>query len=268
MDILGFILGLLAIVAVMSVAVVGIGVFGITRIVQIITNRLPGRSKQPKQISANVPQHRNPQSLQQTRPAQPPVRQQATAPRPQPRSFVYLDADASAEKIAQVMHPYESQRVVGFYAHETIRALEMAELRRKSLFSELDRNFADSSISWDHFASTANEALDAIPRNCALLANRVQAFDVDDFERMAQYYTTGGEMRNGAQDPATIKRWDLLRDTKQEMDDLRSANEGLLLELNELSAALSKLSSGDSADDSARIAQEVSRLVEETKYYR
>ena len=84
---------------------------------------------------------------------------------------------------------------------------------------------------------------------------------------MEHFYRTGGEMRNGKQDPARLQRWELVRETKAEMDDLRAANEKLLLELGKLQSALGKISSNDSTDESSRIADEVSRLAEETKYY-
>lgn len=263
MDFLGFLFGILALITVMSIAVVGLGVFGITKIVQTVVNRLPGKSKAPRQIQASR------QQAQTTRAPQRPMPQQAPVAPPRPQSFEHFDVDAgaTAESISRIMRDYQDQRVIGFYAREVITFLDMAELRKKSLFGTIDSTFSRRSISWDHFASTATEALDAIMRNCALLANRVQSFDVDDYERMERFYRTGGEMRNGPQDPARIKRWDLLRETKTEMDDIRAANEALLLELDKLTSALTKITSTETTDESSRIAQEVDRLVEETKYY-
>lgn len=190
-------------------------------------------------------------------------------PRPR-RPFTYLDADGEVtpEAIVQAVTPYQDERVVGAYAHEIVVCLGMADRRRQSLYSQIDREFADSGISWDHFMTTARAALDAIVRNCALLANRVQTFDVEDYARMEQFYRTGGEMRNGRQDPARLERWKLLMDTKAEMDDIRSANEGLLLELDKLSVELDKLAGNDPSRSNAQIADEVRRLVDETKFYR
>lgn len=266
--VVGIVIAVLISISVTTIAVVGLGVFGITKIVQAVTNRLPSKHKEPKRLGnpptprgASVPAgHANAPMQHAHRAAASSVRM---------RSYEYLDVDSGAtpQKIIEVMRAYEHNRVTGFYAREIIDVLEMSDLQRKSLFSELDSKFSKKSITWDHFATTASEALDAILRNCALLANRVQAFDVEDYERMEHFYTTGGEMRNGKQDPARIKRWELLRETKAEMDELRSANEALLLELKKLSAALARLSSNESTDESARIAQEVSRLAEETKYY-
>ena len=279
----GFLAVLMILVAVMGLGVVGLVVWGVTRVIQSVAGlfgkkKTPDRMEGPAIPRGSFPGHA-PQHHAAARPAPEPAHTGSApgpgpspsyTPAPSPRDYVYLDVDAgtTADDIVRVMRNYEQQRVVGFYAREVIDVLSMVDLRRKSLFGEIDRAFDKRSISWDHFATTATEALDALVRNCALLGNRVQSFDVSDYERMEQFYRTGGEMRNGKQDPARIKRWELLRATKDEMDRLRSANEGLLLELDKLSSELTTLSSNDSTEESSRIADEVRRLAEQTKYYR
>ena len=281
MDFLGIILVVIVICALAWLGIAGALVFGITKLIGSISQRILGKHKDPARVQGQGhprPRvrggHAHDQSTTQTTggPTSPNATAQATGnsvPASRARSYEYLDVDegATAETIIKVMRAYEQERVVGFYAQEVINTLNMAELRKKSLLSEIDGKFSQRSISWDHFASTANEALDAIVRNSALLANRVQSFDVEDYERMERFYRTGGEMRNGKQDPARLQRWELIRETKTEMDDLRAANEKLLLELGKLQSALGKISSNDSTDESSRIADEVSRLAEETKYY-
>ena len=195
------------------------------------------------------------------------------APRPAPtprRPYRHFDADEDVptDSVVLVMHDYEQNRVVGRYARDVIHVINSTSLQGSSIFMQIDDEFEEGTISWDRFVSTATKAIDAIERNCALLANRVQTFDVDEYERMERYYVTGGELKNGKQDPARIERWALLRDTMTEMDDLHSANEGLLLELNKLSVELAKLSRSEVSNDGVAIAEEVSRLANETKYYR
>lgn len=192
-------------------------------------------------------------------------------PRPTPRRpYRHFDADENVptDSVVLVMRDYEQNRVVGRYARDVIHVLNSTSLQGSSIFMQIDDEFEEGTISWDRFVSTATKAIDAIERNCALLANRVQTFDVDEYERMERYYVTGGELKNGKQDPARIERWALLRDTITEMDGLHSANEGLLLELNKLSVELAKLSRSEASGDGAAIAEEVSRLANETKYYR
>ncbi len=179
-----------------------------------------------------------------------------------------VDAGTTSGRIAEVMSEYAQDSVVGSYAQDVIDTLDLADRRRSSLYAEIDGEFERDTISWEKFTATANSALDAVLRNCATLANRVQTFDTNDYRRMQEFYRTGGFQTHGTQDAAKLQRWRLLDETKKEMDSIRSTNQRLLLELGRLSAELSKLSSSDAHDEGESIVEEVSKLVEQTKYYR
>ena len=185
------------------------------------------------------------------------------------RDYEYLDVErgTTPERIAEVMREYVDDYVAGDYAQAVIEALDAAKFRRRSLIPEIESKFEPNTISWERFMAPAEAALQAVVRNCALLANRVQSFDSTDYARMEEFYSQGGFDANGGTDPARLQRWKLLYDTKREMDDIRSTNEELLYELGKLSAELGKLSSTVSHDEGARIAEEVGKLVDETKYY-
>ena len=259
-EFLGGLLILVAVLTVISFAIVGLGIFGVVKALGAAFRRLPGRSKRPKVIGSS----QRPPRQTQTAPAE------EVPPPPHVHPYVHFDVDegVTTDSIEKVMRDYTHERVVGPYAQAVLQTLAMARRRETSLMSEIDSKFSPRSISWDHFAATVQEAFDAILRNCALLANRVQTFDIEDYERSERFYRTGGEMTNGKQNPALVKRWELLRETKTEMDRLCEANDGLLLELDKLSAELGKMRSDHSTEESTRIADEVKRRVEETKYYR
>lgn len=264
-ELVKWMIGAFVVLSILGVGVAILAGWGVTKLVGHVINRLPSKRKEQQHLGAPHPPQDETRSQTPSQAAQ---RQTTYAHETPTRSYMYFDASATAGSIANVMRGYEQEPVTGPYAQAIISTLRSADLQRKGLFSQIDNEFERGTISWDRFARTASNALDAILRNCALLANRVQSFDVDEYERMEHFYTTGAELRNGKQDPALIQRWALLRDTKSEMDDIRSANEGLLLELGKLSAELAKLARSESSDQSSQIAEEVSRLVEETKYYR
>ena len=261
-ELIGGILILIAVLTFISFALVGLGIYGAAKGLSAVFRRLTGKTRRPRAMGPSKDSSRQ---SQHTAPS--PVE---APPRPQVHPYVHLDVDggATAQGIEDVMRAYTHERVVGPYAQAAMQSLAMARRREASLMSEIDSRFSPRSISWDHFASTVKEALDAILRNCALLANRVQTFDVEDYEHSEWFYSTGGEMANGKRNPAVLKRWELLRETKAEMDRLCEANDGLLLELDKLSAELGKMRSDQSTEESSRVADEVKRRVEETKYYR
>ena len=276
MDILGFIFGLIIFSALLGVAIIAVSIWGISKGVKAISRRV--RGELPNQAAGTSP---NASARQNGAPVPPPASSRANArsktwrqerePASQrPKSYEYLDVDSGAtpEHISKVMRTYVDDMVVGTYAQDVIDALDAAEFRKRSLHGEIDSKFAEGSISWSRFANTADSALDAIVRNCALLANRVQAFDTVEYVRLEQFFRSGGHSGDEASDRARLQRWKLLEDTRKEMDDIRATNEGLLLELGKLSAELGKLTSTVSHDESAQIAEEVSKLVDETKYYK
>lgn len=275
MDILGFILGLIIFSALLGVAIIAVSIWGISKGVKAISRRVKGV------LPDRMPRAAKSASRQDGAPVPPPVtsfsdfrskkRRREREPEPKrPKSYEYLDVDSgtTSEHISKVMRNYVDNAVVGAYARDVIDALDSAEFRKRSLHGEIDSKFAEGSISWSRFANTADSALDAIVRNCALLANRVQAFDEVEYIRLEQFFRSGGRSGDEASDRARLQRWKLLEDTRKEMDEIRAANEGLLLELGKLSAELGKLTSTASHDKSTQIAEEVSKLVDETKYYK
>lgn len=275
----GFIFGLLAITLIitvfMTVSVFGLGIWASTRAFKAVRRKLFGEPSTPERTQTPV----NPEPTAHYEVPRPEPRTQSRAQsRTQAqdqeyqdvRAYVHQDVDAGAtsESITKVLQAYASDPVVGTYASDAIDQLKAADRRERSLLGEIDNEFEPHTISWDRFVSTANAAFDAILRNSAHLANRIQAFDVEDYQRMEEFYRTGGFSTHGVPESARLERWKLLDETKREMDELRATNDNLLLELGKLASEVRKLSSTESHDESARIAEEVSKLVEETKYYR
>ncbi len=245
--VLGVLFGVVFVMGLLGLGVAALAVWLIVRAVRAIGRRLSGGQRPSAKLEPPV----------QTR-------------RATHEAYRHLDVDsgATSASIGEVMAEYVNDAVVGTYAQDVIDTLDLTDCRRQSLLAEIDHEFERDTISWDRFTSTANSALDALLRNCALLANRVQSFDVNDYRRMQEFYETGGFQTHGPQDQAKLLRWKLLDETKQEMDGIRSTNQQLLLELGKLSSELSKLSTSQNQDESMSIAEEVGKLVEQTKYYR
>ena len=171
-ELIGGILILIAVLTFISFALVGLGIYGAAKGLSAVFRRLTGKTRRPRAMGPSKDSSRQ---SQHTAPS--PVE---APPRPQAHPYVHLDVDggATAQGIEDVMRAYTHERVVGPYAQAAMQSLAMARRREASLMSEIDSRFSPRSISWNHFASTVQEALDAILRNCALLANRVQTFDI------------------------------------------------------------------------------------------
>lgn len=190
--------------------------------------------------------------------------------RPRHADYVRLSVDlgTTATDVAKVMRGYVGDPAMGPYAQAVIDTLDSAALRRESLFAELDGTFQRGTISWDKFAMPSHAALDAILRNSALLANRIQSFDTASYLRLKE--GMGTSWRRGTSDDGETRaeRWDVFKETLASLDTVQETNEGLLLELDKLATELSTIGGSETNGRGDSIIGEIRRLVEEAKYYR
>lgn len=289
---MGILFGAIFLITFMWLAISGLGIWLLVKAIGAVKRFLTGETKRTERIEApKRPQftesvsNNERSSTSRSSTARPPRDTRSNtkrdskpvaptnAPTPSEHTsehgrYVHLGMDASNRDIQKIAREYVDDDVVGSYARDVLYVLDSLDRKRDALLTEIDCEFERETISWDRFVGATNAACDAIHRNCILLTNRIQTFDTYDYHRMEEFYKSGGFSSNGTQDAARLQRWKILDETKREMDSIRSANEGLLLELEKLSSELGKLSTNESTDESARIAKEVRDLAEETKYYR
>jgi hypothetical protein len=108
----------------------------------------------------------------------------------------------------------------------------------------------------------ADSARSTLLRNCALLANRIQAFDVDAYRKSKRRLPGAGESTLANEQLAVYE--DALSDIREVLE----ANERLLLEMGKLEMELSDLQGDDTREDNTKMLDEVKNLLEQTKYYR
>lgn len=184
--------------------------------------------------------------------------------------YVHLNVDAgtTSKDIVKVMQRYVDDPVVGSYARAVIDTLRSRELRRQSITAELEGTFQRNTISWDKFAVPTQAALDAILRNSALQANRIQSFDTASYLRLKNTMGTEWRTSDDLHNKTREERWRLYKEMLASLDTVQETSEELLLELDKLAAELSTLSVPGVNDQSDHIIDEIRRLVNEAKYYR
>ncbi len=176
-------------------------------------------------------------------------------------SLLDVDGKLSQKDVLKVVTPYADDEALGTYAHAIMDAFNKAELRKKGIYSLMEQEFSKESLTWDKFSGPVDGGFDAIVRNAAQIANRMQAFDSAEYLRMDRIERAGGY------DPQSneISRLEVMRTTLKEMDELQARNEQLLGELERLQAELTKLT-GSSVDNN-EVLEEIQRLSEDAKYY-
>lgn len=191
--------------------------------------------------------------------------QEPPQPRELPRTYEYLDADAdiTPDTVLDVVHGYASDSVLGGYAQGVEITMSKAKYRRQALFAVLDREFERDTITFDKFSAPIEVALDGIWDNSVQLANRMQAFDAPEYQRL-QRLVAGGACEQGT---TKWEQWELLQHQVEEMNALQEANDRLLLELDKLQAELDRMESANPDETTEQIAEEIRALVEDAKYY-
>ena len=186
------------------------------------------------------------------------------------RDYVRLDVDrgSTPADITRVMRDYTSDPVVGEHAQGVIDTLESVELRRQSIFAEIDGTFQHGSISWDKFAAPAQAGIASILRNSALLANRIQSFDTSRYLRLKREEDRVGSRASDEVNASHADRLKHFEETLASLDAIQETNDNLLMELDKLTVELSSISGSETSSKSDYIIEEIHRLVEEAKYYR
>lgn len=176
-------------------------------------------------------------------------------------SLLDVDGNLSQKDVLKVVSPYADDEALGTYAQSVIDIFNKADLRRKGIYSLMEQEFSKESLTWDKFSGPVDGGFDAIVRNAAQIANRMQAFDSAEYLRMDRIERAGGY------DPQSneVSRLEVMRATLKEMDELQARNEELLGELERLQAELTKLT-GSSIDNNEAL-EEIQRLSEDAKFY-
>ena len=176
--------------------------------------------------------------------------------------------DVNADDVKRALSGFEKTAVVGPLAKQGIAELESAENKRALLRESIGSKFQEGSLTWQKFAEVVDAATGAIVHNSALLARRIQAFDVEDYNKNARNTITGLFNRSTIPEDLRQEKRQVYEANLNDMRGIIAANERLLIELDKFSFEMGQLESSETAVESNRLLEEVSTLVEETQYYR
>ena len=155
--------------------------------------------------------------------------------------------------------------MVGESAKTAVAQIENMQHRRDRLHRVIDADFGSESLSHDKFAAVVDAAERTLLRNCALLCNRIQAFDVEGYRKTKRLLPSVAELNTNSLD---TERMAVYQDALSDINEVLEANERMLLEMGKLEMELSDLESNNTLEDNTRMLDEVKVLLEQTKYYR
>lgn len=185
------------------------------------------------------------------------------------RRYEHLDTSGGADEydLAEVLKRYVHDPVVGQYASRALDEIEGMSKKKSSLYDIIAGKFEKGSLSWDKFTAVVDAAAQTVLKNTALLANRVQSFDVEEYRTMGSLIQTGGYKSDEIPDDIQEEKWQLLQRSLDDMRGVVAANERLLLELDKFSIELGQLESASNSEVNNNMLDEIRTLIDETKYY-
>ena len=176
--------------------------------------------------------------------------------------------EATVDDIKLTLAEYEKTSVVAPYAKHGIDELERAERKREQLYAIVGKKFQEGSLTWQKFIEGVETATQAIAHNTALLAKRIQAFDVQDYNRNARNTITGMFHRNEIPESVRREKRTVYEASLDDMRGIVAANERLLVELDRFAVEMDQLETSANAEVNNHLLAEINTLVEETQYYR
>lgn len=153
--------------------------------------------------------------------------------------------------------------LVGHFAQDAVGQVKNMEHRCERLERLLSSKFGPESFTYDKFMGVVKAAHLTLLRNCALLANRVQSFDVDGYKKTGRRLHAAGQL-----DELGTEQLGIYEQALTDMRDIVEANERLLLEMGKLEMEVSDFDGDDTREGNDRTLEEVGQLLEQMKYYR
>ena len=163
------------------------------------------------------------------------------------------------------LRAFSGTPVVGSYASDAASQIESMGHRREHLYRVIDAKFGAGSLSSGKFGAVVDAAYRTLLRNCALLSNRIQSFDVDGYRKAKRTLAVPAINRDNSLEEERMR---IYQDALSDMREVIDANERLLLEMGRLEMELTDLEADDTREDNTRMLEEVNELLEQTKYYR
>lgn len=191
----------------------------------------------------------------------------ALLPPAQPKLLVSA-AEADADEVSDVLSEYAYSDVVGEIAAQGRDQLETLAKKKEQLMAMIDKKFEPSSISWTKFAGTVDAAERVVVKNAAELAERIHAFDVDDYENVYSLISSYRYKDDAIPDDIQEEKYALYRRNLEKMNRILEANERMLLKMDQFAMEMSSLEAGDNDSETSEIMEELEQLISDTKFYK
>ena len=183
-----------------------------------------------------------------------------------PQKLISTNKNMSTSECISMLQHLNS-RLFKHQIQDVTDQLERAEKYIRSFDDILAVKFSKGSMSYDKYASVIDTAIQAVIRNAALLASRIQMFDEEGYYKIRSLIDTGEYRRDDIDDSLQEQKDELYQANYKSIIDMVNLNEKILLQLDHLSSEISSLDSSTLEQDNNVILDEISTLIHDTQYY-
>jgi len=182
---------------------------------------------------------------------------------------LYLDQEKGAEPrdIQNALRAYLHARGIGSRARSISNQVKAAQEKQANLTAVVKAKFPEGSISNVKSQSAVDTAYNVILRNCTILSNRINTFDVRDFQALERANSASILGKKEIVTDVQAERWRLMHEAIASMDDIIDANERILLQLDKLAAELALVGLEENEAQSNEMLVEIQTLVDQAKFY-
>lgn len=177
------------------------------------------------------------------------------------RKPVMLEDVPDLDKAKDILKKHLDSKYFGSIARTASEQLDRIFKCRQRLSGILEQKFTKGTMSWDKFNSVVEAAESSAIKNVVAMANRMRLFDEKEYARLQHYREDDI--------PDDIQE-EQLKLYQKNFDNVRSTialNEKILLKLDALAIEVSSSASSEDADLNNDLLNEISKLIDETKYY-
>lgn len=174
---------------------------------------------------------------------------------------VMLEDVPDLDKAKEILKKHWDSKYFGGMAKTASEQLDRILNCRRRLAGILEQKFTKGTMSWDKFNSVVEAAEASAIKNVVAMSNRMRLFDEKEYARLQHYREDDI--------PDDIQE-EQLKLYQKNFDNVRSTialNEKILLKLDALAMEVSSFASGKDAELNNDLLTEISRLIDETKYY-
>lgn len=176
-------------------------------------------------------------------------------------------ANGKLDQLSTVLRSYSKLNGIGAMAANAARQMESLDMTAPALRQLIDAKFEKGSLTHNRYSVPVEAGIETVVGNALQLAAQMQNFNAQEFTTLHRAIESGTYRKDMIDDDVQIQRYKIYLTNLEDMEKIVSANEKLLLTLDQCKIELSKLQSAAIDQRGEQLLSEIQELADTAKYY-